>query len=1194
VSPHRAVAACFILIGLIPAVAQPPSPPAKSEEIKLPSDAILVISDKAADVLRAVPKYYVLLPDRYNALMAEIDRLNKQLQARQPAPITAWKVTGKVKGNVVELKIVFSFVTDRDRATVALGCSRGNPENITLDGKIPPLWRTEQGLFLEVDKKGEHEAIILDHRMQLLDLQRAAPATGPRPEPLQGFDLDLPMTPITSVDIELPAGVKTVEVNDQAVSEPVMLTGNRLSGPLGSVKKLKVGWKAPRPATGPVALLTSRGRIEVKVLNGEVYTLATLTLQDLGRAARDWQLEVPERAQVRLANPDDRQRLRDDIQGSDTPRGKVTIPLAAPSSEPLTIIVTHSRPRGTASILVGPYAVLGASEQTGILWVVGEQDQRASCSPYHETRPNFRIRRRPQEEREDPLHPESRDSSPPGAIAAFQYASGTERPAPRDPWFKLDLDSIRGILDTTVEHTLELADKGPADWHLKTLLKLVPLRNEVDLLELDWPSPWKIHPERDPRSIYVKKYKEDLVRHLLRLDLDSDALQDFTVSLDSMPGEGEARTAFASVADWPTSSAVIPLPRPTGARNRRGHKVTIKVPKTLDLRVPQPPNKGMTLAVQERHRLEWQSDEFVGQASVAWKPYRPEVRAASVVDVVLRGTRIEIRQELELQFEEKDRPAPAEIQLRVPDEVRWLRRVLDGSKREVVLAISDTPGRWQSRSERLVRCPLDNTQKGIAKVVLKYEATAPQRRKQGGDEPRQRLVPVPLVSAVDATHGQMRARIWTDPLTQVRVEAPWEATRASEVVADHRSLPTLVVWALRPSLPLLLHIEPKNDEVERPPLVLGAVLIHVRVNESGFQQHRVRFLVRELSASRLELAFPAPVTSLNPLILLGDHKVTMESLDSAASDSEEGRRSRTYLGRLQLPESLPRLPVVLEVAYQLPPSRSGFASSLQTVFQPVMIPGLLAGVPIRWQLDLPPSWVPLPLDADASWSWGRRGWLLAPLPATTCGDLERWLWGEDDLPASTLSEEEAAQVPSYLCWGSGMTPLTLYHVPQTAWLLVCSLVVLLLGLTLGYAGIRRGLNSAEPGRGRLFYLSLTVIGLTAATVGLIWPNLFTTIVYGAEPGLAVLLVVLLVQWLLHESYRRRVVFLPGFRRVKTGSSLTRAARTEAAALPGTPRPAEEGRPPASVGSGRSHSSSGPRPTKEPSTVDAPADESPQL
>jgi hypothetical protein len=1159
--------------------------------MKLPADAILVLYDKAADVLRAIPKYYVLLPDRYNAMVAEIDRLNKQLQARQPSPISSWKVTGKVKGNVVELKIVFSFVTDRDRATVALGCSRGSPETVTLDGKVPPLWRTDGVLFLEVEKKGEHEAVVSDHKMQLIDLQRPAPATGPRPEPLQGFDLDLPLTPITSVDVELPTGVKTIEVNDQPLTEPLMLHGNRLSGPLGSVKKLRVGWKPPRPATGPVALLTSRGWIEVRVLNGEVYTVARLTLQDLGRAARDWQLEVPERAQVRLANPDDRQRLREDIQGIGSPRAKVTIPLMAPSGDALTIIVTHRRPRGTGPILVGPYTVLGASEQTGALWVIAEQDQRAVCSLYHETRPTFTIRRRSRDEREDPPRSESRDLLPEGAIG-FQYTSGTERAAGRDPWFKLELDSIRGILDTTVEYSLELGEKGPADWRLITLLRLAPLRIEVDLLELDWPAPWKVNPERNPRSPFVKKYKEDLVRRLLRLDLDSEALQEFTVSLDSLPIDGEGRTGFIPVPDWPNPSAVIPLPRPMGARNRRGHKVTIKVPDTLDLRVPQPSNKGMTLGTQEPHRLVWQTDEFVGHVSVAWKPYRPEVRAASVVDVVLAGNKLELRHELELQFETK---APAEILLRVPDEVRWLRRVLDGGKREVVLpAAEESPARGVPRSERLVRCPLDNSRVGVGKVLLKYESSAPSSRKQSEDELRRRVIPVPLVSPVAATHGQVRARIWTDPRSQVSVGPPWEATEAPEVVADKRRLPTLVVWALRPALPLTLHLEPKQDEAERPPVVLGSVLIQVRVNESGFQQHRVRFLVRELTANRLELAFPAPLTSLNPLVILGDHKVAIEPLESPTSDGEDGRRSRTYLGRLLLPDSLPRLPVVLEVTYQLPPSRSSFANSLQTVFQPVTIPGLLAGVPVRWQLDLPPSWVPLPLDGDASWTWGRRGWLLAPEPATTNGDLERWLWGEDDTTPSTLSDEEAAQVPSYVCWRGGMAPLTLYHVPQTAWLLVCSLGILLLGLTVSYAGLRRGFNSAEAGRGRLFYFSLTLLGLVAAAVGLIWPNLLTTILYGAEPGLAVLLVVLLVQWLLHESYRRRVVFLPGFRRVKTGSSLNRAARTEAAVLPGTPHPAEEGRAPAGVGSGRSPSSSGPRPPKEPSTVDAPADDRPKL
>jgi hypothetical protein len=87
---------------------------------------------------------------------------------------------------------------------------------------------------------------------------------------------------------------------------------------------------------------------------------------------------------------------------------------------------------------------------------------------------------------------------------------------------------------------------------------------------------------------------------------------------------------------------------------------------------------------------------------------------------------------------------------------------------------------------------------------------------------------------------------------------------------------------------------------------------------------------------------------------------------------------------------------------------------------------------------------------------------------------------------------------------------------------------------------------------------VAVLGLSVAVVGLLWPQLLGAVLYGSQPGLLVLAVVLGVQWLLQRRYRRQVVFLPGFKRLKQGSSMVR---------PG---------------------SSGPRPRVEPSTVDAPS------
>jgi hypothetical protein len=81
----------------------------------------------------------------------------------------------------------------------------------------------------------------------------------------------------------------------------------------------------------------------------------------------------------------------------------------------------------------------------------------------------------------------------------------------------------------------------------------------------------------------------------------------------------------------------------------------------------------------------------------------------------------------------------------------------------------------------------------------------------------------------------------------------------------------------------------------------------------------------------------------------------------------------------------------------------------------------------------------------------------------------------------------------------------------------------------------------------LLALALACLG----SAGWFWPELLPAVLLGALPGLALLAVLLTLQWMVHERYRRQLVFMPGFTRVKKGSSLIRPSSVNRQREPST-------------------------------------------
>src|SRR5262249_61656552 len=104
-------------------------------------------------------------------------------------------------------------------------------------------------------------------------------------------------------------------------------------------------------------------------------------------------------------------------------------------------------------------------------------------------------------------------------------------------------------------------------------------------------------------------------------------------------------------------------------------------------------------------------------------------------------------------------------------------------------------------------------------------------------------------------------------------------------------------------------------------------------------------------------------------------------------------------------------------------------------------------------------------------------------------ELERWL------PGQAGSEESP---PSLVCSRTSLEPLRLLRMPRQAWFLLCSGVLLAVGLGLSFAPL------SHYG----FWLVAAALGLAVVAAGVLWPSVLPAVLYGCEPGAAGLLLLL--------------------------------------------------------------------------------------
>jgi hypothetical protein len=402
---------------------------------------------------------------------------------------------------------------------------------------------------------------------------------------------------------------------------------------------------------------------------------------------------------------------------------------------------------------------------------------------------------------------------------------------------------------------------------------------------------------------------------------------------------------------------------------------------------------------------------------------------------------------------------------------------------------------------------------------VEYDFALPGRpaAEPGPEAAPARRFKVPLLWPESATRGESRVRFWCDPGTVPALAGsdpaagPWR-DQGAEVVAGHDSLPALVVAADGLDLPLSVRV----GESGLPPLpgvVVDRALVQVTVDEEGTVYYRARFLISKLTARHVDVELPAPA-ALVKLVTALDHKhVPWQPADVGGK-----------VVRLSVEPSLYTQPVVLDLGYQLGRGQLEGEGPWRSSLNPPVPRGDVLLGRVRWQVTVPGGQIPLVAARDAyveqDWAW--QGWMPAPEPATTAAELERWF--------TATTAAGAGPAPSLVCWRTSLAPLPLWRVPQQAWFVICSGLLLALGLALSFV----------PWNRFAFWLLAALLGATLGTAAVLWPSLAPAVLYGCEPGALVLLLVLALQWLLHRQYRRQVVFMPGFTRLKAGSSLVRS------------------------------------------------------
>jgi hypothetical protein len=1076
------------------------------EKYAVPPGGTIVVVEELRAALAMFPEMFLLTPEAYQKLMDRLKALELQVANDRVLP-SSCRLTGKLDGDFLAFSAEFGFATVQPRAIVFLGLKGGHlVDEGKLDGEAPNLEYTDDGYVVRVEKSGTHR-LALNFRV-------AAPIKKTAGGSLErAAKLDMPGAAATMLNLNLPRGVEEVVWNE--TPEKTKTPGQWELG-LGAIKVLNLAWKAPAPIAGNTPLAKVDGQVIARVDDSSVMIAAELFLEDLRPFSKEWLLWLPPQAKITdVKGPDGETR---EWKNPGVGSAFYRIPEVSPGKWQVSITQRMPRPNPGVKVPIGPYHVFGAFQHAGTITV------HMPAEVSFGQRLNFLGKS------------EQIKNTETDTVFHYVMPSVTEK-APKAPTFfkaplELEWRNEKNQIETHVDHALKIKTMAQGcEIEVSSRIKAASLFSPFNSLDLKLPTPtprgaavlgslapglgfpgnlpwggaWKTIGLPLSFTQYEEVNVSDENGSPLKL-VPQDAVGKVRVIAERVPAKQMTvlvKHTFHVAA--PLQRVRLELPRAVNTADRRA-TLTMETDESVELMHGQ---AGAEEPVPDRHRFDLAWDQAPAQVDLAWRPYQRDAIAKATIDITLFEHSALVTQTLtfprESGTESAIDPKHQQVRLLVPPGVDKIN----------VLAGGEITSRDSARQSAWLR-PTPHDQEPMY-IVLQYDlALTKPLTAEAADTTGRSLNVTPIWPAHIASKD-VKVRIWASRTSTPRLPieglpGAWKE-RSIELVANKSQFPAMVLQGFGTRLPLTLPIEEGNGS-PLPAFVADRALIEIRMGEDGSQYCRARYWLRKIQGEMVEVALPRPWSQLREPTFLLRNKVIIPEKDKDAKER---------VIRLKLHPDLAELPCVLEIGYVIPAEDLERNTTWRTVLNaPAFHSDVVIGQ-MRWQMHTPSPILAVSFNRHArtDWSWGLQSWLPTPEIATTSADFDAWLLGK-----------ESGQAPESVTYAFSLLsaqPETVYHLPRPWWLLGCSGLFLI--VTLG------GYFSPMP---RLAYwLMLLFIALIGLAAGALIPALMPPLLFALQPGFVLFVVFVVAHGLIQERYRRQLIFMPGFVRPQTGSTMVR-------------------------------------------------------